>query len=88
MARSRRDVGIIERWREYYSNLLNVENARKQRYRSTSSRSTNPENIKGRDEESHRVHEEGNSRRILKPPDIPDQTPKGEWSGHDIPKRF
>ena len=75
------EVKIKERWREYFSNLLNVENAREQ-LRSTSSR-TSPGNIKVRGEESHREHEEGKSCRMLRPPDRSDQTSRGEWSGHD-----
>ena len=72
---------IKERWREYFSNLLNVENAREQLGEVPAVEG--PVNIKGCGEESHREHEVGKSRRMLRPPDIPYQTPRGEWSGHD-----
>ena len=79
------EVKIKERWREYFSNLPNVENAKEQlgEVQAVVSRRTSPGNIKGRGEESHREHKEGKRCRMLRPPDRPYQTPRGEWSGHD-----
>ena len=97
-ARSRRDIGEVNVIKDQIGEMLTDEVKIKDMWReqptkcrkrqgtarrSTSSRRTSPRNIKGRGEESHREHEEGKSSRMLRPPDRPYQTPRGEWSGHD-----
>ena len=71
------EVKIKERWRGYFNNLLNVENAREV------PAVEGPVQEISREEKSHREHEEGKSCSMLRPPDKPYQTPRGEWSGHD-----
>ena len=75
-------VKIKERWREYFSNLLNVENAREQLGEVPAVEG--PVHEISREEVKNAIeNEERKSPRMFRTPDRPYQTPRGEWSGHD-----
>ena len=77
------EVNIKERWREYFSNLLNVENAREQLGEVPAVEGPVQEISREEVKKATVEHEQGKSCRMLRPPERPYQTPRGEWSGHD-----
>ena len=74
------EVKIKERRREYFSNLLNVENATEQLGEVPAVEGPVQDISR---EEVKKAIEEGKTCRMLRPPGRPYQTPRGEWSGHD-----